>query len=104
MECEAKITALLQFPIAPNNEMSEIAARLKAKKITRKKKKIFQNWYSIELIICTLRKSKKKPEETSHFVLFLKSKHCSIFGKLNKNYLQTQQTIGLEDVFNTSSA
>ena len=43
MECETKITALLQFPIAPNNEMSEIAARLKAKKITRKQKKIFQN-------------------------------------------------------------
>ena len=37
--------------------MSEIAARLKANKIRGKQKKIFQNRYSIELIIGTLRKS-----------------------------------------------
>ena len=38
-------------------------ARLKANKFRQKQKKIFQNWYSVELIICTLRKS--KPYETS---------------------------------------
>ena len=38
-------------------------ARLKANKFRQKQKKIFQNLYSVELIICTLRKS--KPYETS---------------------------------------
>ena len=52
--------------------MSEIAARLKTNKIRRKQKKIFQNYYSTEFIICTLRKQRKKtPYETSHSVMSL---------------------------------
>ena len=46
--------------IIPNSEISEIAARLKKNKIRQKQKKIFQNWYSTELIIAAVRKSKKK--------------------------------------------
>ena len=49
--------------IIPNSEISEIAARLKKNKIRQKQKKIFQNWYSTELIIAAVRKSKKKKKE-----------------------------------------
>ena len=49
--------------IIPNSEISEIAARLKKNKIRQKQKKIFQNWYSTELIIAAVRKSKKKKEK-----------------------------------------
>ena len=43
-----------------NGKISEIAPNLKADKIRRKQKKIFQNWYSTESIIGTLHKSKKE--------------------------------------------
>ena len=49
--------------IIPNSEISEIAARLKKNKIRQKQKKIFQNWYSTELIIAAVRKSKKKKKK-----------------------------------------
>ena len=49
--------------IIPNSEISEIAARLKKNKIRQKQKKIFQNWYSTELIIAAVGKSKKKKKK-----------------------------------------
>ena len=49
--------------IIPNSEISEIAARLKKNKIRQKQKKIFQNWYSTELIIAAVRKSKRKKKK-----------------------------------------
>ena len=40
--------------VASNNEISQIAARLKTNKIRPTQKKIIQNWYSTELYVCTL--------------------------------------------------
>ena len=57
---EVQELKLLQLRVAPNSEFSEIATRLKTNKIRRKQIKIFQNWYSTELIIGALRKSKKE--------------------------------------------
>ena len=74
--------------IIPNSEISEIAARLKKNKIRQKQKKIFQNWYSTELIIAAVRKSKKKKEKKTKLAVLgcpLKFSLLNIWQNKKKN-------------------
>ena len=51
---------LVYLRAGTNSEINEIATRLKKNKIRRKLKKIFQNWYSKELIVDILHEFKKE--------------------------------------------